>query len=120
LVAAVGCGLSAFYLMNRSLLIASIVFFVAFTLFALLLKIDRMFFHPSSIVLEFTESEEVRFNGAVYRIETLWNSPVFLLLRAVEVNALSPRRVRVLLGSDCTSDEQWSELQTWRVWCQRG
>jgi hypothetical protein len=119
-VAAVGCGLSAFYLMNRSLLIASIVFLVAFVLFAMLLKIDRMFFHPSSIVLGFTESEEIRFDGAVYRIEALWDSPAFLVLRALEVKPLSPKRVRVLLGSDCISDEQWSEVQTWRVWCQRG
>jgi hypothetical protein len=120
LVAALGCSLSAFYSFDRSLLLASIAFIAPFFVIQKALDFDRIFFHPSSVKLDFQASKEISFNGAPYRLVVIWACPVLLVLGAVELERDPPARVRVLLGRDALSDEQWLGVQTWRVWCQRG
>jgi hypothetical protein len=119
-VAALGFAFSAFYVFDRTLLIASVVFVTLFVLIAILWNVEQVFFHPSTIALELQASKEIVFDGAPYRLEVIWASPIVIFLRAVELERDRPRRVRVLLGKDALNDEQWLDVQTWRVWCQRG
>jgi hypothetical protein len=89
-------------------------------LFATILKSEQLYFQPSVIALGFEASKEISFNGHPYRLEAIWASPILLILVAVESDVAAAAKVRVLLGKDTLSDEQWSEVQAWRVWCQRG
>lgn len=120
LIAAFGCALSLFYTYDRAIVLAAITFIVA--LFAILkaLNFDRLFFHPSLVLLDLQGETEIVFDGAPFRLEMIWASPLLLVLGAVELQLDRPRRVRLLLGRDTLSDEQWSDVQAWRVWCQRG
>ena len=120
LIAAFGCALSLFYTYDRAIVLAAITFIVA--LFAILkaLNFDRLFFHPSLVLLDLQGEKEIVFDGAPFRLEMIWASPLLLVLGAVELQLDRPRRVRLLLGRDTLSDEQWSDVQAWRVWCQRG
>jgi hypothetical protein len=120
LVAAFGCALSVFYSFDRAILLAAITFIVALFAIPKALNLDQLFFHPSSVLLDLQGEKEIVFDGAPFRLEMIWASPLLLVLGAVELQLVRPRRVRVLLGRDTLSDEQWSDVQAWRVWCQRG
>jgi hypothetical protein len=120
LVAAFGCALSAFYLFDRAWLVGICVFVASTTLLSTLFKLDRFYLHPSVIALGFEASKEVSLDGYPYRLEAIWASPILLILVVIELEVETGKRVRLLLGRDTLSDEQWSEVQTWRVWCQRG
>jgi hypothetical protein len=120
LVASSGCALTAFYLFDRSLLFGIGIFVVSIPVLAKALKFERLYLQPSTIALGFEASKEIFFNGKLYRLEAIWASPIFLIIVAVGLDVGASSRARVLLGKDTLSDEQWSEVQTWRVWCQRG
>jgi hypothetical protein len=120
LVAAFGCALSIFYTFDRAVALAAISFTVLLFAIQKALNFDRLLFHPSSVLLDLQREKEIVINGDPFRLEMIWASPLLLMLGAVELERGRPRRVRVLLGRDTLSDEQWSDVQTWRVWCQRG
>jgi hypothetical protein len=120
LVAAFGCALSIFYIFDRAVALAAISFTVLLFAIQKALNFDRLLFHPSSVLLDLQREKEIVINGDPFRLEMIWASPLLLMLGAVELERGRPRRVRVLLGRDTLSDEQWSDVQTWRVWCQRG
>jgi hypothetical protein len=108
---------------------AAVAFAAMFFVLAAVLNIEKSFTHPSQVVLELKASNELNLDGVSYRLETLWASPLLLILVACDTcdtcdtydtQADVPVRVRLLLGKDAVSDQQWSEIQTWSVWCQRG
>jgi hypothetical protein len=105
---------------------AAVAVAITFFVLAAVLNIEKSFTHPSEIVLDLKASNELKLDGVSYRLETLWASPMLLIVVACatcatcDTQADVPVRVRILLGKDAVSDQQWSGIQTWRVWCQRG
>jgi hypothetical protein len=119
-VAALGCALSFHFVWGLNPMTAAVAVVVTFLVLAATLNIEKSFTHPSEVVLQLKASNELNLDGLPYRLETLWASPLLLILVACEMQTDVPVRVRVLLGKDAVSDQQWSEIQAWRVWCQRG
>jgi hypothetical protein len=120
LVAALGCTLSLHFVWGLASVLAAILFAVMFCVIAKELNIEKSFFHPTTIELELKAPNQLRLDGVSYRLQTLWASSLFLIVVARGVQADAPANARVLLGKDAVSDQQWAEIQTWRVWCQRG
>jgi hypothetical protein len=122
-VAAIGCALSFHFVWSLTPVTAGVAVAVTFFVLAAVLNIEKSFTHPAEVVLELKASNELNLDGLSFRLETLWASPLLLILVACDTcdsQADVPVRVRILLGKDAVSDQQWSEIQTWRVWCQRG
>jgi hypothetical protein len=133
LVCSMGCALSAYYLFG--LYVSLLTLLVGFALAAWPLSVEKSFYDAKTLQFLYPQRRNdataplFTVDGQSADLTAVWSCPMFSVLAAslapdtVNQAKSKPKHsttIRLLLGRDAMTDEQWHQFQVWRVWRQRG
>jgi hypothetical protein len=137
LICSLGCALSAHYLFDQAI-VSVVTLVLCFMLAAWPLSVEKSFHHAKTLEFLFPQvrSDETAplftVDGQNADLTAVWSCPLFSVLAASLLPASSlpangvvgktprPISIKLLLGKDVMTDEQWHQFHLWRVWRQRG
>jgi hypothetical protein len=127
-----GCALTAYYLFGQ-LATSLLILLICFVMAAWPLSVEKSFYEAKTLQFLYPQvrndatSPLLTVDGQNADLTAVWSCPVFSVLAAslAPINQATNKpkdstTIRLLLGRDAMTDEQWHQFQVWRVWRQRG